>query len=69
MAYPTGVRILLDNEDITYYLFGKATIDTTIDSHIFRDLDLTPYLKTPGNHVIEIFSSTEGRVEVRAEIF
>lgn len=70
MTYPTGVQIFLDDEDITYYLFGKNTLDTSIDNFTFRDIDITPYCHVPGVHVIEVRAVTGGgRVEIRAEIF
>lgn len=69
MAYPTGIQVLLDDEDITYYLFGKRTLDTSSDNFIFRDIDLSPYIKTPGNHEIRILTADSGRVDVRVEIF
>lgn len=69
MAYPTGIQVFLDDEDITYYLFGKRTLDTSVDNFIFRDIDLSPYIKTAGIHQITITTVDSGRVDVRVEIF
>lgn len=69
MAYPTGIQVFLDDEDITYYLFGKRTLDTDAFKNVFRDIDLTPYMKTPGIHQLRIITADAGRVEARVEIF
>lgn len=69
MAYPTGIQIFLDDEDITYYLFGSRTLDTSIDNYIFRDIDLTQYMDVPGIHTLKITTADAGRAEVRVEIF
>lgn len=70
MAYPSGVRVFIDGKDATYYLFGSPTIDPSSDMSIWRDIDITPYLrKTPGVHTIEITAENgNGRVESRVEI-
>jgi hypothetical protein len=70
MAYPSGVRIFIDGKDATYYVFQDNKIDPSDAKNIYRDIDITPYLrKGPGIHTIEITAENgNGRVESRVEI-
>lgn len=47
MAYPSGLKIFIDGVDCTYYIFGANSFDPTTSKNIFRDLDITPYLRRP----------------------
>ena len=47
MAYPQGLKIFIDDVDCTYYIFGANTFDPTSSRNIFRDIDITPYLRKP----------------------
>lgn len=70
MAYPSGVKVFIDDKDVTYYIFGDNTVDPSSILNTWRDIDITPYLrKTPGLHTIEITAANgNGRVESRVEI-
>ena len=46
MAYPTGLKIYIDGKDCTFYIFGANTFDPTPETNVFRDIDITPYLRT-----------------------
>lgn len=49
MAYPSGLKIFIDGEDCTYYIFGENTFTPDALNDSFRDLDITPYLRTIDN--------------------
>lgn len=70
LAYPSGLKLFIDGNDATYYIFGANQIDPSTDFNTWRDLDITPYLrKTPGIHTIEITAvNGNGRVECRVEV-
>jgi hypothetical protein len=70
MAYPQGLKLYIDGKDATYYVFGSNTFDPSDELHIFRDIDITPYLrKTPGIHTIEVTAGNgNGRIEARVEV-
>lgn len=68
-TYPTGVKIYVDDEDVTYWVFDADTIDLDDSNFRFSDIDLTPFCSTPGEHKIEITcDSGIGRVEARLEM-
>ena len=45
IAYPNGLKIFIDGVDATYYVFGANTFNPTSESNIFRDIDITPFLR------------------------
>jgi hypothetical protein len=49
MAYPTGLKIFIDGEDCTFYIFGTNTFTPTDENNIIRGIDITPYLRTIDN--------------------
>jgi hypothetical protein len=70
-AYPQAVRVLIDGVDITTYLFGKDSINIVDGQNIFRDLDISAFVKGAGVHYVEITSGGNvysGQVEARVEI-
>ena len=70
MAYPAGLKVFIDGKDVTWYIFGSATIDPSSDRNTWRDTDIATYLrKTPGLHTIEVTSENgNGRIEARVEV-
>jgi hypothetical protein len=69
MAYPTGIRILIDDEDITSWIFGTDTLEINDIENRFTDIDLSPYCSDPGEHTLTVScDSGVGRVEARIEI-
>lgn len=67
--YPTGVKIYLDGKDITRYIFNSEIIVLSDADHVFRNIDLTSFIKGPGLHTLEVTAdSGTGRVEARVEI-
>ena len=49
MSYPIGLKIFIDGEDCTYYIFGTNTFSPSGGNTILRDIDITPYLRLPDN--------------------
>jgi len=47
MTYPTGLKIFIDGVDCTWYIFGANTFDPSSIKNVFRNLDITPYLRKP----------------------
>lgn len=68
-TYPTGIRVLVDSEDVTYWIFGADTIELTDLMYRFSNIDLSPYCSEPGTHRLQITCETGvGRVEARIQI-
>lgn len=45
MSYPSGLKIFIDDQDATYYIFNANTFDPTSEANIFRDINITPFLR------------------------
>jgi hypothetical protein len=68
-TYPTGIRVYIDDEDVTYWIFGSDTIEINDLEYRFEGIDLSPYCAEPGDHKLEITCDTGvGRVEARIQI-
>lgn len=68
-SYPSGVKVYLDDEDITKYIFGEDVITLTDAKRIWRNIDLTTYLKYPGLHKLRITAiDGVGRVDAKISI-
>jgi hypothetical protein len=68
-SYPTDIRIFIDDEDVTYWLFGTETISPTDADNIYRDIDVSGFVRGAGYHTLRIESGAGvGRVEARLEI-
>ncbi len=68
LEYPKGIRVFVDGEDISQYVFGKASVDATLTMHQWNEIDLSVYCRTPGRHVLSVTSESPGRVESRVEV-
>lgn len=68
-SYPTGVKVFLDDEDITKQIFGEETITLTDLENAWRNIDITPYIKYAGLHKLRITAeSGVGRVDAKISI-
>lgn len=68
-TYPTGIKVFIDDEDVTMWIFGSETIELNDLEYRFTGIDLSPYCSEPGEHKLEITcESGVGRVEARLEI-
>jgi hypothetical protein len=68
LFYPSGLKVFLDGEDITYYVFGADTITPNLELDKWKDIDLTAFITQPGRHVLAITADTPGKVDARIEI-
>lgn len=67
--YPTDLRIFIDDEDVTYWIFGSETFEINDIEYRFTGIDLSPFCSDAGEHKLEITCETGvGRVEARLEI-
>jgi hypothetical protein len=67
--YPTGIKVYIDDEDITRLAFGEDTITLTEFDNAWRDIDITPYLKYAGLHKLRITAEAGvGRVDAKITI-
>lgn len=68
-AYPTDVKVFIDDEDITKEIFGADFI-TLDDLHrVWSNIDITSYLHYVGNHTLKVTCGAGvGRVEARISI-
>ena len=68
-TYPTGIRIYVDDEDVTYWIFGAETLELYDVEFRFTDIDLSPFCAEPGEHKLTVTCDEGvGRVEARLEI-
>lgn len=68
-AYPTGIRIYIDDKDITNWIFGTDTLELDNINNTWRNIDITSFIKGAGFHTIKITAeSGVGRVEARVEM-
>lgn len=68
-TYPSGVKIYLDDVDVTNWLFNVDELALDDFNNSFEDIDITSLIPNPGRHKIEIrCDSGVGRAEVRLEI-
>lgn len=67
--YPTGIRVFIDDEDITKQIFGAETITLTDLQNSWRNIDITPYVKYVGLHKLRITAEGgAGRVDAKIVI-
>ena len=75
MAYPSGLKIFVDGVDCTYYIFNANTFDPDPTNNIFRDINITPFLRKPQspmkmkdrNYNGDLSSSDLHTIEITAE--
>jgi hypothetical protein len=68
-SYPRGVKVFIDDEDVTSAIFGYDEITLTDVDHIFNNIDITPYVRYVGAHTLKITAEGGiGRVDVRISI-
>ena len=68
LFYPSGLKLFLDGEDITYWVFGTDTITPDLETNKWKDIDLTAYIYTPGRHILTVTADTPGKVDARIEV-
>lgn len=70
IVYPTGVKVFIDDVDVTMWLFDQEFIALSDINNTFRNIDITPYLVGgAGDHLISVqCDDGVGRVEIRLEI-
>lgn len=69
VSYPTGIRVYLDDEDITKVVFGVDTIELTDLENTWRNIDITPYVKYAGLHKLRVTAEAGvGRVDAKISI-
>lgn len=69
IVFPENVRIKIDGEDVTEWIFGSETITPTTAKHSWTNIDITQFVKNRGSHIIEVTcESGVGRVEIIVEI-
>lgn len=68
-SYPTGIRVFIDDEDITEAVFGEETIELSDLQNAWRNMDITPYIKYAGLHKLRITAEAGvGRVDAKISI-
>ena len=66
--YPKGVKVWVDGQDISTFVFNKDKVDTDITMREWNDIDISVWCRVPGRHTLTVTSETPGRVETRVEI-
>lgn len=61
--YASGVRVYIDGQDISQFIFGAPSglIDST--SNLFEDIDISTWVRSPGGHTLTI-TTDEGEADV-----
>jgi hypothetical protein len=67
-SFPSGMRLYVDGEDITYYAFGSETVTPDEFTSQYREIDLSAYVSGPGRHNFTITSDTYGIIDARLEL-
>lgn len=69
-VYPTGVKVYIDDVDVTMWIFDEDSVPISDINFAFRDIDITPYLVGgAGDHTITVACDDGvGRVEIRLEL-
>lgn len=69
IAYPTNVRVFIDDVDVTFWIFGTETLALDDLNKTFRNIDISSYVKGEGEHKLEITcEGNVGRVEARIKL-
>lgn len=66
--YPSGVKVWLNNTDITYWVFGTETLNPNNNTNVWRSTDISNYIKGAGRHKLKLTTTSSGKVEVRLKI-
>lgn len=65
-SYPTGIKVYIDDEDVTRSIFGEDVITLTDFNNTWRQIDITPYVKYVGLHKLRITcEGGVGRVDAK----
>jgi len=68
-SYPSDIKIFIDEEDVTFWLFGQETITPNELDNTYRDIDISGFVRDAGLHSIRVEAGAGvGRVECRLEI-
>lgn len=69
VSYPTGIKVFIDDEDITKAVFGDDIIELTDFMNTWRNVDITPYVKYAGLHKLRITCEAGiGRVDAKIKV-
>lgn len=69
MAYPSDVKVYIDGNDVTEWIFGTDTVTLTDVNNSFQNIDISSLVQDAGRHTIEVTCDAGvGRVEARVEI-
>lgn len=52
--YASGVRVFIDGQDISQFVFGEASGVIDLANNRFEDIDLSIWVKTPGQHSLVV---------------
>jgi hypothetical protein len=67
-VWPTNVQVWIDNVDITRWVFGSNFLTPTEDFNIWRNVDISSFVKGPGIHKLKITCQDAGKVQSRIAI-
>lgn len=67
--YASGVRIFIDGQDISQFVFGQPSGVIDLDNYHWDDIDIGLWVKSPGKHVVVVTTDIGGAdVDTRFEI-
>ena len=68
-SYPTGIRVFIDDDDVTKLIFGEEVITLSDLENTWRDVDITPFVKYAGLHKLRITAEAGvGRVDAKIKV-
>lgn len=69
MAYPSDIKVYIDGNDVTEWIFGTETLTLSDVNNSFNNIDISSLVQDVGRHTIEVTCAQGvGRVEARVEI-
>jgi hypothetical protein len=68
VLWPENVQVWLDNVDITRWVFGSNFLTPTEDFNVWRNVDISTFVRGAGIHKLKITCENAGKVQARVAI-
>lgn len=66
--YPENIRVWIDNVDITRWIFGSSILSPDEDLNIWRNIDISSFVRGAAVHTLKVTCESRGKVEARIAI-
>lgn len=68
MIIPSGIRVWVDDQDITQWVFGVPVLNPTEIIQKWHDIDISQYVRGPGRHILKVTADVPGKIDARIEV-